>query len=100
MDCLNIEYATRFDFEFEEGCGDRPENAPSLAMMVLCYAAPACVALAAPLLFGTSDKYTKIWVKKYSTKVKSSTKQVESGYQGGSSSSASSGVVHSEAGAD
>ncbi len=29
-------------------------------MMVLCYVAPAGVALAAPLVFGTGDKYTNV----------------------------------------
>ena len=37
MECLDVNYATRFDEVFEEGCGDRPENAPSVAMMVLAY---------------------------------------------------------------
>jgi len=91
ISCLDVKYPTRFIETFEEGCGDRPENAPSVAMMVLVYAAPACVALAAPLLFGTSEKYTKVWTKRTSSKVGSSKKStnVDGGSQGVSSSSPS-----------
>jgi hypothetical protein len=49
-------------------------------MMILCYVAPAGVALAAPLVFGTGDKYTSVVKQKLnkygmrSTKIMASTK--------------------------
>ena len=66
-------------------------------MMVLCYAAPACVALSAPLLFGTSEKYTKIWSQKLSSSKVSSAREpgnkyANSGYVGVSETTGS--VAH------
>ena len=62
--CLNLNYSTRPTNQYDGGCGHRPDNAPSLIMMVLCTAAPSGVALAAPLVFGTGEKYVGLWRKK------------------------------------
>jgi hypothetical protein len=70
--CLNTAYPLRVINHHDGGCGDRPENSPSLSMMILCYVAPAGVALAAPLVFGTGRKYTSVVkqkLKSYSLKL-------------------------------
>jgi hypothetical protein len=76
--CLNLNHAIRTNNQYDGGCGHRPDNAPSLIMMVLCTAAPSGVALAAPLVFGTGEKYVGLWRKKLrSTSVRPSSVKVK-----------------------
>ncbi len=63
--CLNLHYSWRKQSEYDDGCGSRPSNAPSVTMMVLCSAAPSAVALTAPLVFGTNGLYIGFYRKKY-----------------------------------
>jgi hypothetical protein len=95
LSCLNLEYALRTVNTFDGGCKQKPENSPSLSIMVLCFAAPSGVALTAPLIFGTGEQYIKQWpllrnAQKAVISSMKSTTRTGTNNMGGSSSRANS----------